>query len=318
VKGLEKLLQHYGCPTVVGKKLQVSLELLVIELGMSTQVFHLDYNKYHFLATDCWLKSLREKVHRFKFRLTLRNVKCEPPRVGDDWLMPQFFCLGFTEGELVRLNRVRLYQHVLFVSDVMDAGGRALDRRYTDQRPATEQWTTLLFPLEKPSRADFAPWKASLLQVRLVLQYTTTRLLHFRTAGHKRWDWGYDEEGGRVFHYTDDGRMDIYTPSLVRGFERRPNCWTRARIGAAVIPCEVLCTMRPAGRAVWSICSYAPAAVPPPLPTSFWGVMQDWAFELWQDGGSVLVERQTFSLREGRPLEGLACTLNITQHGDVQ
>ena len=41
------------------------------------------------------------------------------------------------------------------------------------------------------------------------------------------------------------------------------------------------------------------------------------AFELWQDGGSVTVERQTFSSREGRAIEGLACTLNITLHGDI-
>ncbi len=41
------------------------------------------------------------------------------------------------------------------------------------------------------------------------------------------------------------------------------------------------------------------------------------AFELWQDGGSVLVERQIFSLGEGRAIAGLACTLNITQHGDA-
>lgn len=165
VKGLEKLLQHYGCSTLIGKKLQVSLELLVIEIGMTIQIFHLNYEKYHFLATDCWLKFVWEKVHRFKFPLTLGNVMCEPPRVGDDWLMPQFFRLGYTELELMRLNQVCLHQQALFISDVMDAGGRAIDRRYMDHHPDTVRWSSLLFPTKKPISADFNLWKAALLQM---------------------------------------------------------------------------------------------------------------------------------------------------------
>ena len=37
ISGLEKLLIHYGCDTVVGRKLQVSVEFLVMELGISAQ-----------------------------------------------------------------------------------------------------------------------------------------------------------------------------------------------------------------------------------------------------------------------------------------
>lgn len=56
VKSLEKILQHFGCQTVVEKKLQISMELLLLEVGMTLQPFQLDYGKTHFLATDCWLK----------------------------------------------------------------------------------------------------------------------------------------------------------------------------------------------------------------------------------------------------------------------
>ena len=130
ISGLDKLLTHYGCDTVVGRKLQVSVEFLVMELGLSVQPFSLDYSAVHYLVTDCWLKFMWEKIWRFRLKLNLGNVECAPPRLGDDWLMRQFLDLEFSQKDLVRLNRVRLHQQVLFVSHVMDAGGKAIDRAY--------------------------------------------------------------------------------------------------------------------------------------------------------------------------------------------
>jgi hypothetical protein len=90
VSGLSKLLTHYGCSTVVGWKLQVSMEFLMLEMGLSSQPFQLDYSSAHYLATGCWLKSLWEKIWRFDLRVTIGNVDCRPPRCGDDWLMAVF------------------------------------------------------------------------------------------------------------------------------------------------------------------------------------------------------------------------------------
>lgn len=70
--------------------------------------------------------------------------------------------------------------------------------------------------------------------------------------------------------------MDIYTPTLVPLYTRRPNCWTRARIDAPIEDCTMLCTVKEVGVAVWSICSFTPAAPKPMIPTNFWQVMQEW------------------------------------------
>ncbi len=143
VKGLDKRLTHYGCSTVVGKNLQIAMEFLIIEVRLSIQIFQLDYKKYHFLAMDCWLKLVWEKIIHFGLHLTLRNVNCQPPQGGDDWIMTQFLQLGYPENESSRLNRVRLHQQVLFVSDVMDAGGQAIDRKYMSRRLDTQSWNDL-------------------------------------------------------------------------------------------------------------------------------------------------------------------------------
>lgn len=78
--------------------------------------------------------------------------------------------------------------------------------------------------------------------------------------------------------------MDIYTPSLARGFNWRPNCWTRASHNVPREECCTLCTMKEAGLAVMSICSYAAAAPVPATPWTFWEVMQEWGCTwLWED-----------------------------------
>lgn len=64
---------------VAGKKLQISVELLIIELGLSNQPFHLNYRSFQFLTTDCMFIALWEKISKFGFQLTLGNVSCSPP-----------------------------------------------------------------------------------------------------------------------------------------------------------------------------------------------------------------------------------------------
>ncbi len=46
--------------------------------------------------------------------------------------------------EFIVLNQVWLYQQVIFLSDVMDASGRAIKSKYN------EQWTNLIFSKEMP------------------------------------------------------------------------------------------------------------------------------------------------------------------------
>ena len=88
----------------------------------------------------------------------------------------------------------------------------------------------------------------------------------------------------RVFHLGLDGTMDIYTPSLVPRYTRRPNCWTRSRVNVPEEDCSTICTMKEVGVAVWTICSYAQTAPAPANPQTFWDVMLDWGYDwLWAD-----------------------------------
>ena len=57
----------------------------------------------------------------------VNNIELLMPREGDQWLMRLFMAAGFSKDQLLRLNRVRIYMQVLFLSDVLGANGKTLD-----------------------------------------------------------------------------------------------------------------------------------------------------------------------------------------------
>ena len=274
-------LTHYGCDTTVGRLLQVSLELMIMELGMSSQPFEVDFIRHGKWVTDSWLKSLWEKSFIFGICFEEGRLKIGPPRTGDEWLMRMFLRMGFTEAELIRLNRVRIHQQVLFYSDVMDARGTVVDKRYLVPRRADESWSLYKFPREQPPPKDFRLWSHALLQLRTVRQ--TLPLGPYIDRGHKVWNWRYVEEENVLLHFHDD-IMDVYSPSEVPRYANRPNCWTRSRVDQPAIERGDICSVLPLALAVWRISSCTPAFRPAEPPSTLHEVFQEWGCTwLWED-----------------------------------
>ncbi len=150
-----KLLMHYGCQSSLGLKMQLSMELLIIKLGMSSQPFQVSHKMHGHLVTHSWLRSLWEKTWMFGIRVEVNNVPIKFSREGDRWLMAEFVEMGFNASYLKRLNRVRLFQKVVFVSDVLAASGTSLDKKYLCPRPDKAKWSKYPFPREQPPTGDF-------------------------------------------------------------------------------------------------------------------------------------------------------------------
>jgi hypothetical protein len=162
VEQINKLLMHYGCRMVVGLSLQASLEFLIVELGLLTQPFNSNYSRYEGLVTMSWLNSIWEKAQAFHLRIQVGNIDLTSPQEGDAWLMEELFRMQFDKDELARLKRVRLHQQVLFLSDILDATGTAINRKYLQWCPWSERWLTITFPLEDPLVKDFKLWERAI------------------------------------------------------------------------------------------------------------------------------------------------------------
>jgi hypothetical protein len=269
VAQLNKLIMHYGSPSCLGINMRTSVELLVIELGLSLQPFAENYDTCQHWVTTSWLKSVWEKSFKLGIDIQLAQIPLQPPRERDTWIMAEFIRMNYDTQSLCKLNRVRLHQQVIFLSDVMDASGRAINSKYLDKRPWNEQWSSVIFPKERPSDSDFRLWRAALLQIRAL----GGRLhigRHLR-QGHKTWPWMYDIESLQLFHMKENG-VDLYEPALGEGARTRANRYCCTEEGTGADPRGGPCTIGEAGKGLIKIISFTDN--PPPhratlhVPTS--------------------------------------------------
>ena len=61
VQQMNKLQAHYGCNSNLGLKLTVSLDMLIVEVGVLAQPFRESLQKYSKRTTWIWVTSLWEK-----------------------------------------------------------------------------------------------------------------------------------------------------------------------------------------------------------------------------------------------------------------
>jgi hypothetical protein len=128
---ITKLLVHYGCKSGLGIEMQVTMELLITELGISRQPLQESFESYGKWVTNTWIKSVWEKASKFNITIEIAPLPILPPRAGDKWFMQAVKESGVMDpGELAVINRARCHQQVLFLLDVLDAGGKSVDKKY--------------------------------------------------------------------------------------------------------------------------------------------------------------------------------------------
>ena len=208
--------------------MQLSLEILTLEMVISSQPLQESYKRYGHWITAGWLKSIWEKVDMFGITSEVCNIPLLQPRDGDRCMIMEFKRVGYSTDNLCRLNKVRVNQQVLFLSDVLGASGKSPDRKYLKQRGVGEQWSTFRFPKERPLHKDFRLWQQAITQV--IPEGGIMDILgNFKEPGHKVWEWRLDNDKTRLLHIKGEV-MDIYKPLRVRRYATTSNRWTQVRL----------------------------------------------------------------------------------------
>ena len=270
---LNKLQMHYGCTGSDGLLQKMSLELLIVELGRSAQPLQESYKKYGKWVTWSWITSLWEKCSKFDIEVRFNDIEIAPPREGDDWLMLQLEEAGFGADDLVRLNRVRIHQQVLFLSDILGASGSKLDERYLQKRPVNENWSRYKFPTERPPPRDFDLWRQALHSL-VPADGLQVRLGPFVRRGHKYWPWRFDQSAQRLVHATSEG-VEFY--QRVQANNTRSGArWERVGDVRGQELGGDYCTTRADAQGRRVILSRTPVPPAPPRPSSIFDVLEGW------------------------------------------
>jgi len=61
---------------------------------------------------------------------------------------------SFHSSELAHINRIRIHQQVLYLSDVMAVNGKSIDDKYWQLREENEQWSSYNWPRVYLTEAD--------------------------------------------------------------------------------------------------------------------------------------------------------------------
>ena len=64
---IQNIQAHYGCDSNLGLKMSVSIEMLIIELGVSVQPFQESFKKYKDWVTWSWMVSVWENATCLRF-----------------------------------------------------------------------------------------------------------------------------------------------------------------------------------------------------------------------------------------------------------
>jgi hypothetical protein len=103
VAQISKLLVHDSCQSGLGIQMQITMELLLTELGISAQPLQESYERYGKWITSTWLKSVWEKVDMFCITVEIAPLPVCPPREGDKWFMQAAIDAGITNTDEQRI-----------------------------------------------------------------------------------------------------------------------------------------------------------------------------------------------------------------------
>eukprot|EP00804_Cyclotella_cryptica_P006975 CCRYP_007113-RA/>CCRYP_007113-RA protein AED:0.75 eAED:0.75 QI:0/-1/0/1/-1/0/1/0/1178 len=281
VEAYKKFFVHFGMSTVIGVQLQVSIENLIVELGVSPQPFLLPYSKYHQRSTPGFCTRLWEKLDRYKLRLELGKQFITPPRQHDQWLMASFEAAGYTMDDCKILNMVRLHQQVIFDSDVFNADGNTLNPRYLQPRAAGERWSSIRFGKQRPPPSAFNLWRAALGHLAPGGR-RRQRLGDFIHHTHVIWQWRYDPRRDILFYTTPHEVLQYTKQNAVR--RARHSNYSLQGLATEDIASAHICSVDDTQPDTIALRSHIKCTPQDTAFRHFWEVLHSWQYpRIWKN-----------------------------------
>ncbi len=128
-------------------------------MGTNINPLTLEYSKCKHLVTDCWFTKLWERLEKYKFSIHLFIPVIPFPRERDQLITDIFFKLNCETEEHQSLNRCHLKWECLFLSDIVTAGGRQLEKHMLDPPEVSADHSNYTFPREEPTAKDWQIWR---------------------------------------------------------------------------------------------------------------------------------------------------------------
>ena len=268
------IIQHFGTPTSIGRKLSISLRYLQLQLGCCGNPLRLDYGTWAHLAPMSWLKMFWRTIEFAGLDLRLTFDDLLLPRDGDVTVMDLLRSQGFSGRSLAQMNRCRLANNAIFLSDMVTANGRQIERRRL--RAGGALMSKFRFPRETPSPSDWKAWE------EFWRAYTREGLTLWQPLGawveptHQVWEWLYNEEDDQLMRREGGGTTFFVRAAGGRASRSRVR-YTRGWHEVDADPFGVPASVDSSVGDVANLLSTGPSlATGPSQPTDFWKFLKSW------------------------------------------
>ena len=208
---ISSFLQHYSTGSQIDIALTAAMQYLQLEIGVDRCPFEMDFTVWGPLATDTWVKALWEKIDHYGLILDMDYPTIPLPRENDALIMQKMVDLGIRGAELKRINRVRITQEALFLSDITTPNGRSLEEQllHTDWSETEEgalgrHRSRLKFWLELPTATDWKTWEKRLKEIASPSLRLDTPLGAWKAPSTRIWRYLYDPDNHLVEVHSDE------------------------------------------------------------------------------------------------------------------
>ena len=161
---IEQIMVHgYQRHNIMGKLIWGSIQQLKLEVGLPGALLRQDYSKYHWLATDTWVKSVWHFLWEHSMQIEDEAPHLELRRERDQFLIKGFFAAGYRKNQLRILNRCCLYLRATTLADVTTGSGNILKHNAWHGDWDNTQESIYRWPhQQRPSEAEWVEWRRAL------------------------------------------------------------------------------------------------------------------------------------------------------------
>lgn len=248
-QGLDKLtflVEELKGSSMSSTLLKANLEWCIIHIGVGGKsLFEIPYDEYEFLLPEVWMKSLWQFTSEYKIRVDTSEFALKPRRENDEFLMEAFQRSGCTKGQLIRLNRCRMYLQVETLSDIVDGSGQCFSKRLYDghrfnQRLPYHDWPEQANPSEKMWKLWRKALRDSFPRIRIGrLNVLRNPLGAWIDNKKHEWRWFYSPAAKRLYKREDNQMWNVYAPEREERVGIRCGTTFRHVIRSRFIPLDV-------------------------------------------------------------------------------
>jgi len=195
-----------------GVLLQTCGELLWLEVWFSGPLFKLSPH-LHVCTMDTWFSHCWYACIQRGIDEDIKDFSL--PWERDQMIMEVFLCTGYRSSELATLNQCRMYLQVVFLSDICNGHGMAIENQFWTGKAISDKHHYCWPWSHKPTQGEWALWQLALMrslhlgntqQLPMVLGrwYSTTRKLN---------GW-FTDEAGLQLYWQKDHTWSTFTPLL--------------------------------------------------------------------------------------------------------